>query len=138
MIKLTDHFELNEFINSGIAKTKGIKNIPDLKQLICLQALCTNILEPLRRKCGPVIISSGFRTKELNELVGGTPTSQHLKGQAADIHCKDKSQAWMFFEELKKMNFDQLIWEQRGEKIWIHVSYVSKNENRRQIFEVIK
>ena len=84
-INLTPHFTLGEMT---VTKT-GIVNIPNVSQTNALRILCRDILEPLREygNTGPIIVESGFRSSAVNKAVGGVSTSQHLKGQAADIHC---------------------------------------------------
>lgn len=135
MIKLSDHFLLSEFCASERARKAKIKNIPHLEQVANMISLCKNILEPLRAQTGPIIITSGYRCKELNELVGGSENSQHMRGQAADILCKSKDDANRYFAILKRMDYDQLIYERRGERVWIHVSYAGKNNRHELIFD---
>ena len=81
--KLTNHFTLEELV-----KTKtGLSNIPNVEQTNQLRILCRNILEPVRSVYNkPLIIDSAFRSPDVNTAVGGVSTSQHLLGQAADIH----------------------------------------------------
>ena len=82
--KLTPHFSLEELTTT---KT-GISNIPHYNDINQLRILCRDILEPLREKLGcPLIVDSGFRSQAVNDAVGSVKTSQHLLGQAADIHC---------------------------------------------------
>ena len=82
--KLTPHFTLEELTTT---KT-GIDNLPNVSQTNALRILCRDILEPLRDKIGkPIIINSAFRSVAVNRAVGGVSNSQHLLGQAADIHC---------------------------------------------------
>lgn len=130
LIKLTDHFILQEFTDSATAKKHKVNNVPTLSAVRNLLLLCECVLEPLRKKCGPIHISSGYRTAELNGLVGGSATSQHMTGQAADIACPDRATANKYHAVLKKLDFDQLIWEEENGKIWLHVSYVSQAKNR--------
>ena len=84
-LQLTPHFTLEE-----LTKTKtGLSNVPNVEQTNQLRLLCRDILEPLRHygECAPIIVDSAFRSPVVNKSVGGVPTSQHLLGQAADIHC---------------------------------------------------
>lgn len=132
-IHLSEHFSLYEFTRSGAAIEHDLRNVPDAAQLSNLQALCRNILEPLRRQFGPIVISSGFRSREVNRLVGGAPTSQHLRGEAADIvtYGPDDANAKYSFI-MRNLDFDQLILEPIGDKHprWIHVSYTRRHKNR--------
>ena len=92
--KLTPHFSLEE-----LTKTKtGIENIPNVSQTNALRILCRDILEPLREygNTGPIIVGSGYRSSAVNKAVGGVPNSQHLLGQAADIHCSSLTAAELY------------------------------------------
>ena len=130
-------FTIQELINSDIAKKKGIKNIPSSEQEKNLIALVDNILDPLRLAYGkPIIVTSGFRSEELNKAVGGSKTSQHGAGQAADIRTIEdtKSENKKLFDLIIKLDlpFDQLIDEHNFD--WVHVSYSPKN--RKQILKI--
>ena len=130
-------FTIQELINSDTAKKKGIKNIPSSEQEKNLIALVDNILDPLRLAYGkPIIITSGFRSNELNKAVGGSNTSQHSVGQAADIRTIEdtKSENKKLFDLIIKLDlpFDQLIDEHNFD--WVHVSYSPKN--RKQILKI--
>ena len=98
---LSPHFTVGEFFRSGTAIRLGIDNNPDAhpgegistaEVVENLRALCTEVLEPLRRRVGRVIVTSGYRCQELNKAVGGVWNSQHLKGEAADIFVPDTRQ----------------------------------------------
>ena len=136
--KLSQHFTLWEFIRSETATKRGIDN-EDITpvQLTNMQALCENVLEPVRQHFEvPIHISSGYRCTALNKAVGGAPKSQHMKGQAADIYINAPPLTlrdiylWM----VDNLSFDQIIWETRpsGSK-WIHVSYQNEKANRQQV-----
>ena len=137
---LSKHFSVEEFERSARAK-KLLKQTGDpvwrnymfLNQYCNAVALCENVLEVVRAHFGiPIYISSGYRSPRLNKLVNGATTSQHTKGEAADIYIKNPEMPlkavfdWM----VKNCDYDQIIWETRpnGSK-WIHVSY-SKVHNR--------
>ena len=87
-LKLSEHFELNEFTASQTAVKHGIDNTPPTEAVENLRALCVHTLEPLREALGlPIIITSGYRTKELNNLlVHSSNRSQHMEGCAADFY----------------------------------------------------
>lgn len=130
---LSEHFTLYEFTRSGTAIEHDLRNVPDAAQRASLKALCLNILEPLRRQFGPIVISSGFRSREVNRLVGGAPTSQHMRGEAADIVTSgpdDANAKYSFI--MRNLDFDQLILEPVGDPHprWIHVSYTLRHRNR--------
>lgn len=134
--KLSPHFILYEFTRSGAAIENEIENIPNEGQVAALTALCNNILEPLRRRFGPIVISSGFRSQKVNLLVGGVPSSQHRLGEAADIVTGGKERAERMFAFIRdNLDFDQLIMEPVGSDNprWIHVSYTVKRRNRHSI-----
>ena len=87
-IQLSPHFELREFIASRTAKEHGIDNTPPNEAVENLRALCVHTLEPLREALGlPIIITSGYRNKTLNQLlVFHSTKSQHMNGEAADFY----------------------------------------------------
>lgn len=125
-----------EMTRSGVAIDHNLDNRPNLQQEQAMRHLAINILEPLRRQFGPIIISSGFRSPRVNTLVGGSPTSQHLRGEAADIVINDVERGLRMFAFIKaRLDFDQLIWEPIGaaEPRWLHVSYTTRKPNRHQV-----
>ena len=133
--KLSEHFSLGEFVRSSTAQRMSIDNTPDAEVIENLRNLCTKVLEPLREHLGqPVVITSGFRSKRLNETVGGVKNSQHLRGEAADLMVEGEKQArdwirWM----MDFLEFDQLILEKKGKKVWVHVSL---KRNRQQVWKI--
>ena len=137
--QLSQHFKLYEFTRSGAAIEHDLDNTPNAQQKMALTALCVNILEPLRHRFGPIVISSGFRSPKVNRLVGGVPSSQHMRGEAADIVVGDKERAAAMFDFIRRhLDFDQLIWEPVGAAMprWLHVSYTTKRKNRRMVVGV--
>jgi hypothetical protein len=85
-MQLSEHFELAEFLVSETAARRGITNEPTIDAIDNLRRLCQLVLEPLRVKLArPVVITSGYRSLALNRAVGGSPTSHHMRGRAADI-----------------------------------------------------
>ena len=85
-MKLSEHFDLDEFTRSATADRLHIDNTIPEELIPNLKNLCVQVLEPLREHFGtPVVISSGYRCPALNQAVGGVPNSQHLTGEAADI-----------------------------------------------------
>ena len=131
------YFTLDELIHSDTADRLGIYNSPTCDAINNLDGLVTNVLDRLRSGWGrPIIVTSGYRCKELNAAVGGTRNSQHLKGQAADIVSDDFEAFQRFVRRWCKGNeFDQCIFEHGGGKEWIHISYV-EGRNRRQVLDL--
>ena len=131
------YFTLNELTASSTAKRKGIDNTPDATVKANLTALVANILDPLREAYGkPIVVSSGYRSPKLNRAVGGAAKSQHVTGQAADIHTlsdtpADNKKLFDLIQSLK-LPFDQLINEYNFN--WVHVSFSPRN--RRQILKI--
>ena len=110
-------------------KEMGINYNSDPYYTISICQLVYNVLQPLRDiLCEPITITSGLRTKENNERVGGIENSQHLYGEAADFTCDNLKKAYDILS--KNIKFDQLIYYR--EKNFIHVSY-SNIFNRKQI-----
>lgn len=142
-MKLTDHITYSEACHSDTAKRKGIPNIPSEDQLWNMIKLGSMVFEPLREWVGgPIKISSFFRSEELNEAVGGSLPSQHCKGQAFDLDdvYGYKTNAEMFDYITTHLDFDQIIWEFGTDENpdWIHVSYVSPEENRRSVLRAYR
>ena len=138
-MKLTEHFRLGEFTRSVSAKAHDIDNsVPDVETAMRLAALCVCILEPLREHVGhPIRISSGYRCPELNAIVHGSATSQHMTGEACDIAAASEEEAEEYFQYIRRnLDFDQLIFErmlgQRQDICWIHVSYAGRR-NRHEV-----
>ena len=140
------HFTIEELTVSPMAVRLGFENEPDERAIDCLQALCENVLEPLRVCWNePIIVNSGYRSPPLNRAVGGVPNSQHVLGQAADIRCLDNNPymnlAMGRMIESLGLEFDQLIYEginkEETKCRWIHVSYV-RGRNRRQVIRKIE
>ena len=131
------YFTLDELIHSDTADRLGIINSPTPEAISNLNDLVTNVLDKLRDGWGrPIIVTSGYRCKELNAAVGGAHNSQHLKGQAADIVSDDFDEFRRFVRRWCKDNeFDQCIFERGGGREWIHISYV-EGRNRRQVLDL--
>ena len=130
---LAGHFTLGEMLRSGQAIRLGIDNIPGEVEVEALRALCQNVLEPLRQQFGRILISSGYRCERLNKAVGGVANSQHLLGEAADIHCSSIVQAQRYFDYIAcHLDFDQLLLERRLRNgcCWIHVSYAGERNRK--------
>ena len=85
-MQLSKNFKLSEFTHSKTAVEHNIDNTPSPSEVANLKILCEKLLQPLRDVYArPMAISSGYRNEELNKKVGGVSTSQHMRGQAADV-----------------------------------------------------
>lgn len=138
--QLSEHFKLSEFTQSGTARRHKVKNVPGPREVERLRFLCVKSLEPMRRRFGVIRITSGFRCKKLNALVGGSPTSQHVLGEAADIHTGGRELSEKMFGFAKQnIPFDQLILEHNPAHgiYWLHISLRSDRPgNRHEAFYV--
>lgn len=136
--QLSEHFKLSEFTQSGTARRHKVKNVPGPREVERLRFLCVKSLEPMRRRFGVIRITSGFRCKKLNALVGGAPTSQHVLGEAADIHTGGRELSEKMFGFAKQnIPFDQLILEHNPAHgiYWLHISLRSDRPgNRHEAF----
>lgn len=129
--KISKNFTFEEFTKSDTATRYRINNaITDWEVRDNIIALVENLLQPLRDAWGnPLFINSGYRSKELNAKVGGVATSQHCKGQAADVGCSDPL---ALARLVKKLG---LTYDQMGVyPTFVHLSYKDEGENRMQIF----
>ena len=112
-MQLSENFRLKEFIESQTADQRGIDNRPDWEAVINLRNLCREVLQPLRDYEGkPIHVNSGYRCPELNEAVHGVGDSQHLYGEAADIHLPDKETGRRWYKFIvDNLDFDQVLFE---------------------------
>lgn len=122
MTDLSEHFTLAELTRSQTAARKGIDNTPSPAVRAALTALCVNVLEPVRAHFGPVRVSSGYRSVKLNRAIGGSATSQHCAGEAADFTVPGESDVTVAQWIQRNLRFDQLILEYPPNG-WVHVSW---------------
>lgn len=129
------YFTIEELCRSDKARQMGINNTPTDDIIDSLSNLVENVLDPAREKIGkPITVNSGYRCLELNKAVGGATTSQHVKGEAADLTTGSREENKRLFGIIRdNLQFDQLINEH--EFSWIHVSYRQGN-NRKQILKI--
>ena len=127
---------LAEFLKSNVAKRLGIELNPSKDEIRNLQLLVNNVLQPLRNNLGSIRINSGYRNLAVNTAIGGSKTSQHMQGKAADICYMEngKKNNKKIFDAIIKLNieFDQMINE--FDYSWIHISFNNKN-NRKVLLE---
>ena len=139
MMYLTSNFTMEELVASATATRLKIDNTPSRDEEIKLCHLASFILQPLRDRYGqPIRISSGYRCKALNKAVNGVPTSQHLKGEAADINNGIPENRKIFELAQKmikegKIEVGQLI-NEKGYQ-WIHIS-LPDNKHKNQILHL--
>jgi hypothetical protein len=143
-MKISPHLNLAEITRSDTAKRHGIDNTPTAEHLENFKLLADKVFEPIREHFGvPIFISSGYRSKALNDFIKGSLSSQHCKGQAIDIDMDGSNGEVtnrMVFDFIKnKLDFDQLIWEFGTDfnPDWVHVSFV-KTGNRKQKLKAIR
>jgi hypothetical protein len=137
--------EANDQINELNSSLGLLKEIPDniVDKTESFKLLAEKVFQPIREHFGvPIILSSGYRSKELNTAVGGALSSQHCTGEAIDIDMDGttvkNAEVFNFIKD--NLNFDQLIWEfgTDSNPDWVHVSYESTGKQRKQILKAVK
>jgi hypothetical protein len=138
------YFSINELCRSDRAKRLGIENVPNAEQMENLTALVNEVLDPAREELGHAVrVSSGFRCKAVNDAIpGSSKTSQHTKGEAADLVAGDKKENLKLAQIIiRQGKFDQLILENVPSAYlypqWVHVSYKREGKNRGQVLKKI-
>lgn len=126
-MQLTPNFRLEEFTKTSAPYL----NKPDVYSVLKIHLLCLAVLQPLRDRYGSVVVSSGYRSPLVNKHAGGSPTSQHLRGEAADIKVPGED-LWLWSKWIvRHTSFDQLIIYPGQDRC--HVSYKSEEANRKEI-----
>lgn len=127
-MQISKNFRLSEML----VTSTGIANTPSDKEIENMKTLAVKILQPLREYMNrPVIVTSGYRSYEVNKAVKGSKTSQHMKGEAADISAGNRTLNKKMYEFIRdNLEFDQLINEYNYQ--WVHVSYTTEHTNRKQ------
>ena len=137
---MAEYFTLLELLRSETADRLGIRNLPSDGDLERLEWLITHCLDPIRKLWGQIIrVNSGYRSPELNRAVGGSPTSQHMTGEAADITTGSIEGNRRLFDMIVQsdIDFDQLI-DENGYH-WLHVSCkIGGTGNRHRILHLGK
>jgi uncharacterized protein YcbK (DUF882 family) len=148
-LRLSPHFTLGELTKTSYITADG--NIPSRKAIENLKNICENWLEDLRYSYNtlygdrsqeiPLIITSGFRSEEVNRLCGGAKGSNHLTGCAVDIRCLGPEHMirmagiLLDISDGTKRDFDELIQEKRGTTYWIHFAVRPKDNRRKILFD---
>lgn len=125
---MTPHFSRAELIRTSA----GRPNDPPPHAECALRALCSAVLEPWRERVGPLVVTSGYRSPEVNAAVGGSSRSQHVRGEAADVRPRDRASAWATLLEMMGAGLpvDQAIIYEGTRHI--HVSHTARHVARRQ------
>jgi zinc D-Ala-D-Ala carboxypeptidase len=143
---MTKNFTLSELIASPTATARGIKEqfTPPQQVIENLTNLAVKILQPLRDGLGrPIKITSGYRCERLNVAIGGSRTSEHCKGMAADLQLIVNGQnlSGLIYNKIieLKLPYTQMIWEfgNNEHPDWIHISY-NKSNLKRQNLKAVK
>ena len=139
-MKLSQNLSLNEVTKSDTAMRRGIDNTPSEEHLKNLKYLAEKVFQPIREHFGvPIYISSGYRSPELNEVIGGSPRSFHSHGMALDLdqdgRNKGVSNADVFYFIKDNLPFTELIWEFGDENNpnWVHVAIAPGREDEKKI-----
>ena len=130
---ISKDFYYEEFEKSDKAEELNIDNsIPSNKIRFAIRILVINLLQPLRDKVQrPIVLNSGYRSPALNKALGGAKDSQHLKGEAADIFCKNAREVLLLSQIVFRytLPFDQMILYGS----FLHLSFRANGHQRRQI-----
>jgi hypothetical protein len=137
-MQLSTNLSLAEVTRSETAKRRGISNMPTPEHIENFKKLAINIFQPIREHFGkPILISSGYRSAELNKAISGSLSSQHCSGEAIDIDMDgtDITNKQIFDYIKENLNFDQMIWEfgTDANPDWVHVSFAANRSQRKQI-----
>ena len=140
-IRLSKNFALSEMVKSATAERLNVDNSPSDIHLVNLTHLVIHILQPVRDEFGVITINSGYRSPALNAKVGGSKTSQHCNGQAADFESFSTPNPVLAKWIANNLEFDQLILEfydgVNPNSGWVHCSY-NLMGNRKKILTALK
>jgi uncharacterized protein YcbK (DUF882 family) len=142
-MQLTNNFSLAEMVKSDTALRHDMDNTPGEAEIENLKRLCEQVLQPVREhfKTG-VKVNSGFRHPDVNAKVGGSKTSDHCKGQAADIEIPGIPNADLAKWITENLDFTQVILEFYTQGVpdsgWVHVSYDPQNLKKQSLTAVKK
>lgn len=131
MKHITKDFTWEEMLRSETADKASICNQPGHEERQAIEELVKRVLQPLRLAYGkPIVISSGYRCPELNKKVGGVPSSQHVKGQAADCVIRGLASKLLGILLAENLPFDQaILYKKRN---FLHIS-LRPDKNRKQV-----
>jgi len=137
-MKLTENFTLVEMTKSEAALRNNLDNTPTQSEVVNLKILCEKVLQPIRNHYGKgVKVNSGFRSKKVNTVIGGSKTSDHCNGQAADIEIPGLPNAELAEWIKANLVYTQLILEFYTPGVpdsgWVHVSYIQGNLKKQDL-----
>ena len=137
-MKLSNNLSLAEVIKSNTAIRRGIDNTPTDLHIANLRYLAENVFQPIREHFGSAIyVSSGYRSKALNEAIGGSQRSFHSHGMALDLDQDGRSNSVtntdIFYYIKDNLPFSELIWEfgDENKPDWVHVAIAKGRENEK-------
>ena len=141
-MKLTNNFSLAEMTKSDTALRLDMDNTPGPEEIDNMTRLCECVLQPVRNHFGKgVKVNSGFRHPNVNTKVGGSKTSDHCKGMAADIEIPGVANADLAKWIVDNLEFRQVILEFYTPGVpdsgWVHVSY-NPSDNKKQVLTATK
>lgn len=142
-MNLTANFTLSEMVKSEAALRHNMDNTPGEKEIENLKRLAEKVLQPVREHYQRgVKVNSGYRAPAVNQKVGGSPTSDHCKGQAADIEIPGVANADLAKWITENLEFTQVILEFYTQGVpdsgWVHVSYDPQNLKKQNLTAVKK
>jgi uncharacterized protein YcbK (DUF882 family) len=140
-MNLSANFSLKELTKSDTATRLGIDNTPNEETIDNLKMLCEKVLQPVRDHFGKsVTVNSGYRSSETNQATGGSKSSNHVKGQAADIEIAGVANADLAQWIMDNLDYTQLILEFYTQGVpdsgWVHVSYDPNNLKKQELTAV--
>ncbi len=139
-MKIGKNISYNQAIKSDTAIRLGIDNTPSATALEAMTLLCEKVVDPLYEVFPSMTFNSFYRSPKLNTAIGGSATSQHVRGEAIDLDSKDNTFNKAIFDYIvKNLDFDQVIAEYGNNKQpdWVHVSF-KKTGNRKQVLKAVK
>ena len=141
-MRSSQNFWLIELTKSSTADRLGISNEPGIEEIVNLTVLTQHVLQPVREHFGVITVNSGYRSPALNSKVGGSKTSQHCFGEAADFEQNGTPNAEVATWISEELEFDQLILEfyTKGQPNsgWVHCSFKKDGSNRRKIMTALR
>jgi hypothetical protein len=140
-MNLSANFSLKELTKSDTATRLGIDNTPNEETIDNLKTLCDKVLQPVRDHFGKTVtVNSGYRSSETNQATGGSKSSDHVKGQAADIEIAGIPNAELAQWIMDNLDYTQLILEFYTQGVpdsgWVHVSYDPNNLKKQELTAV--